>query len=347
MTSFNISDAAIGAGQPVFCIAEVGLAHDGSLGQAHAYIDAAAAAGFDSVKFQTHLPEYESTVREQFRVKVFPQDETRSDYWRRTGFNRTQWLELAAHARERNLIFLSSPFSNEAVDLLFDCGVGAWKVASGEVTNLPMLRRMIETKLPLLVSSGMSGWRELDLIVSTVRESDAPIGLFQCTSAYPCPPDKWGLNVVTELQDRYECPVGLSDHSGTIVPSLAAVTLGARMLEVHLAFSKEQFGPDSRASLDLTQARHLIQGIRQLDEALRSPVDKDMQAESLNPLRELFMKSIVAARPLPEGHCLTAADLVAKKPGVGVSAWDVDQLVGRKLNRSIPVDHFFCDTDLD
>ncbi len=346
MTVLTIGDRRVGDGADVFCIAEIGLAHEGSLGQAHAYIDLAADTGFDAVKFQTHLPEYESTPQEQFRVRVFPQDETRRDYWKRTAFEKSQWQELAAHSRERGLVFLSSPFSSEAVDLLLECGVPAWKVASGEVTNRPMLGQMAATGLPLLISSGMSGWAELTRTVDLVRAAGASVGLFQCTSAYPCPPDQWGLNVIGEMKQRFGCPVGLSDHSGTIVPGLAAVALGAVMLEVHIAFSKQQFGPDAPASLEPPQCRQLTDGVRALSAALARPVDKDAQAQHLQPLRDLFMKSAVAARSLPAGHRLTPDDLAYRKPGTGISAWDAEQLVGRRLRRSVPADHFFCFDDL-
>lgn len=346
MNQLEIQGHQVGGGSSVLCIGEVGLAHEGSLGQAHAYIDAVADAGFDAVKFQTHLAEFESTEREQFRVKVYPQDQTRTDYWNRTAFERSQWKELARHTRERGLIFLSSPFSNEAVDLLIECDVAAWKVASGEVTNRSMLQKMAATGRPLLISSGMSDWAEVERIVDQVQSWDADFGLFQCTSAYPCPPDQWGLNVVSEMQQRFGCPIGLSDHSGTIVPSLAAVTLGASMLEVHIAFSKQQFGPDSKASLDLQQAAQLIAGVRDLSQALRSPVDKDQKARDLQPLRQLFMKSTVAARRLPKGHCLTHDDLAFRKPGDGIPAWDAGKLVGRTLERAVTANHFFCESDL-
>ena len=325
----------------------MGLAHEGSLGQAQAYIDAAAGAGFDAVKFQTHLAEAESTAAEHFRVKVFPQDASRFDYWKRTAFSREQWKDLAAYAKDRSVLFLSSPFSLEAVELLLECDVKAWKVASGEVTNLPLLRRMVETELPLLISSGMSGWSELDEIVAATAECSGGVAMFQCTSAYPCPPDQWGLNVIGEIIERYSCPVGLSDHSGTIIPSLAAVTLGATLVEVHITFSKHQFGPDAKASLNLDQACELVTGIRQLSQALKCPVDKNLQAEELEPLRRLFMKSVVAARPLEEGHVLSTGDLAFKKPGTGIPAWEIDQLIGRRIRKTVSMDHFFSESDFE
>jgi len=242
----QINNSAVGHGHPIFIIGEVGLAHDGSLGGAHAYIDRLAKVGVDAVKFQTHIAAAESSKYEDFRVNVFPQDKTRPDYWRRTSFSKSEWLELADHAREAGLIFMSSPFSHEAVDLLMECGTPAWKVASGEVTNIPLLKHMAETGLPILISSGMSTWRELECTTAYLNNQNATYGIFQCTTSYPCPPETWGLNIISEMLERFDCPIGLSDHSGTIFPSLAACQLGASMLECHVVFHKEQFGPDSK-----------------------------------------------------------------------------------------------------
>ena len=158
-------------------IAEVGLAHDGSLGLAHAFIDEIARNGADAVKFQTHIADAESTPGEPFRVRFSPQDATRYDYWKRMEFSEGQWRELSEHARRKGLIFLSTPFSFEAVELLARLGMPAWKVGSGEVTNVPMLARMAATGRPLLISSGMSSWEELDRAVSTASQAGAPVAL--------------------------------------------------------------------------------------------------------------------------------------------------------------------------
>lgn len=345
MTEFFIGHRPVGDGHPVFCIAEVGLAHEGSLGAAHSYIDAAAASGVAAVKFQTHIAEHESTAEEKFRLKVFPQDATRYEYWKRTGFEKSQWLELAAHAREAGLIFLSSPFSEEAVEWLIECEVPAWKVASGELTNHPMIRRMAQTGKPILISSGLSSWRELDETIQVAFNSKAAVGVFQCTTAYPCPPEQWGLNVLAEMKSRYGCPVGLSDHSGTIVPGIAAVALGASMLEFHVAFSRSQFGPDSRASLTFEDTAELVAGVKQLDVALISPINKDEQAENLCHLHKLFTKSITAARSFVAGHRIKREDLAFKKPGTGISAKCLDMVIGRTLRVDVAADHFFSESD--
>jgi N-acetylneuraminate synthase len=345
--NFSIGDRKVGPGQPCLIVAEVAQAHDGSLGTAHAYIDAIAASGADAVKFQTHIAAAESTPGEPFRVKFSPQDATRYDYWKRLEFSEPQWRELAAHAAQRDLVFLSTPFSFEAVELLERLGMAAWKVGSGEVTNLPMLERMAATGKPVLVSSGMSSFAELDAAVTTVRSQNAPVGVFQCTTAYPCPAEKVGLNVIDQLRSRYRCPVGLSDHSGTIYASLAAVTLGASLLEVHVAFSRECFGPDVPASVTTGELAQLVSGVRFIERALAHPLDKEQVAGEMGALKSMFGKSVVAARDLPKGHKLAASDLALKKPGTGIPAARLGEVVGRSLARAVAADTLLAEEHFD
>lgn len=327
-------------------IAEVAQTHDGSLGTAHAYIDAIARAGADAVKFQTHIAAAESTPAEPWRVKFSRQDATRYDYWKRMEFTEEQWHGLAEHARERGLLFLSSAFSIEAVALLERIGVPAWKVGAGEVTNLPLLTAMARTGKPVLLSSGMTTWAELDAAVACVRAHDAPVAVLQCTTAYPCPPEKLGLNVLAELRARYQCPVGLSDHSATIYAGLAAATLGANIIEVHVTFSRECFGPDVIASITTAELRQLVEGVRFIEQAQAHPVDKEAMAAELNPLRQTFTKSVVARVDLAANTVLSEDNLTMKKPGTGIPAARLPELIGRRLRVAVKADHLLQESDL-
>jgi N,N'-diacetyllegionaminate synthase len=316
-------------------VAEVAQAHDGSLGLAHAYIDAVADAGADAVKFQTHIATAESTPHEPWRVRFSPQDETRYAYWQRMEFNEAQWRGLREHAETRRLHFLSSPFSLEAVELLSRVGVAAWKIPSGELTNLALLDAVVRTRLPVLLSTGMSDLREIDEAVDRVQGAGQALAVLQCTSAYPCPPEEVGLNVMTELAARYRCPGGLSDHSGTIYPSLAAATLGARVIEVHVTMSREMFGPDVGASVTTGELRALVDGVHFITRMLASPVDKDAAAARLEPLRRVFMKSVVARVDLPAGSLLREEHLAVRKPGTGIAPERLGEVVGGLLVRSV------------
>ena len=328
-------------------IAEVAQNHDGSLGAAHAYIDAVARAGADAVKFQTHIAAAESTPGEPWRARFSPQDETRYEYWQRMEFTAEQWRALADHARRVGLEFFSSPFSVEAVDLLEPIGLPVWKVGAGEITNLPLIERMARTGAGVILSTGMAKWEDLDRAVETVRRFDTSVAVMQCTTIYPCPPERLGLNVIAELRERYGCPVGLSDHSGTIYAGLAAAALGADLIEVHVVFSRECFGPDVASSVTTAELRQLVEGVRFLEKALAHPVDKDAVAEELEDVRRIFTKSVVAKRDLRPGEPLRAEDLAAKKPGTGIPVARLPELLHRRLRRPVPADGLIAEEDLE
>jgi N,N'-diacetyllegionaminate synthase len=346
MNTRDINDLWQDPASPAFIIAEVAQAHDGSLGTAHAYIDAVAKTGADAVKFQTHIAAEESSELDTWRVKFSRQDATRYDYWKRMEFTELQWAGLKQHAEEKGLVFLSSPFSLAAIRMLDRLGMAAWKVASGEVTNRLFLDAMMATCKPVLVSSGMSYLEEMDATVALLRAAGTPVAVFQCTTAYPCPPEKIGLNMVTEMQARFGCPVGLSDHSGTPYPSLAAVTLGAKLIEVHIAFSREMFGPDVSSSLTTHEFAQMVEGVRFIERSLASPLEKNVSAGQLDQLRRMFGQSLVAACDLAPGTVLTREHLSCRKPGYGIPASEVGTVEGRTLKRAVKASEFLQSDDL-
>jgi N-acetylneuraminate synthase len=333
---------------PKRCViaAEVAQAHDGSLGLAHAYIDAIANAGADAVKFQTHIAAAESTPAEPWRVAFSRQDATRYDYWKRMEFTEEQWLGLKQHADDRKLMFLSSPFSVEAVQLLTRVGVAAWKIASGELSNTQMFESIVATKLPVIMSSGMSPLSEVDSAVATIKAKQLPLTVLQCTSLYPCPPEMIGLNIISHFRERYHCDVGLSDHSGTIYPGLAAATIGIEFLEVHVTLSREMFGPDVPVSVTTTELRQLVDGVRFIEAMKAHPLDKDAAASGMQPIRDLFTKSVVAKGDLSKGTVLRLEDLAVKKPGTGIPASGLPRIVGRTLVRHLKADEMLRESDL-
>jgi N,N'-diacetyllegionaminate synthase len=328
-------------------IGEVAQAHDGSLGLAHSFIDAIANAGADAVKFQTHIAAAESTPTEPWRVKFSPQDESRYAYWKRMEFTENQWVELKRHADERGLLFLSSPFSVEAVELLERVGVGAWKIASGEVGGSRMFERMAATRLPVFLSTGMSTLREIDRAVDRIKSRGLPVTVLQCTTAYPCPPEKVGLNLISFFRDRYQTAVGLSDHSGTIYPGLAAATLGISVLEVHVTLSRDMYGPDVSSSVTTAELKQLVEGVRFIECMKARPVDKDHLATELQPLRRLFGKSIVTRTALAAGTVLREEHLTVKKPGHGLSEDKLGLVLNRRLRIALPADALVLEEHVD
>jgi N-acetylneuraminate synthase len=280
-------------------------------------------------------------------VRFSQQDKTRYDYWKRMEFTEEQWHGLKKHADDRGLLFLSSPFSIEAVDLLTRVGVAAWKIASGEVSNVPMFDRMATTRLPFLLSTGMSSLAEIDQAVRQIGNAELPFAVLQCTSAYPCPAEKVGLNLLPLFRERYQCAVGLSDHSGVIYPGLAAATLGIEILEVHVTFSREMFGPDVPASIPIAELRQLVEGIRFIERMQQNPVDKDKLAAETAHLRKLFTKSVVAALNLEEGTILGKEHLTVKKPGTGIPSHRLSELIGKRLKRRVEADELLVEDDLE
>jgi N-acetylneuraminate synthase len=324
-------------------VAEVALAHDGSLGAAHAYIDAVAAAGADAVKFQCHLAAEESTAREQFRTPAaWRQDASRYDYWRRTEFTAEQWAGLAEHAQERGLLFLCTPFSCAAVDLLNPL-VRAWKIGSAEIDFTVMLGHVASTGKPVFLSCGLASYPAIDTALAWLRGCD--VTLMHCVSEYPTPPEHVALNLMAELRERYSRPVGLSDHSGTIWPSLLAAYQGATIVEVHVTFSRECYGPDVPASLTIGELRQLVAGIRFVDQM--RPVARETLLAAAAETRERFGRSLVAYRSLPAGHVLGCVDLHCKKPRGGLPPMRLQTLVGRRLQRALAADEPITEADLE
>jgi N-acetylneuraminate synthase len=318
-------------------IGEVALTHDGSLGLAHAFVDAIADAGADAVKFQTHIAAAESTPSEPFRIKFSKQDKTRYDYWKRMEFTAEGWRGLADHARERGLTFLSSPFSIQAVELLDGLGMPVWKIASGETSNAVLLDR---------ISRHRQAGPALDGNESPRRNrrrcrprARAPRG-GRCISVHHgvshAPPEKIGLNMIPLYRERYGCWVGLSDHSATIYPGLAGAALGMDMLEVHVALSREMFGPDVIASITTHELRQLVDGVRFIERMRAHPLDKDASAVETAPLRKLFTRSLVASANLPAGTVIVREHVAIKKPGTGLPPDRLESIIGRRLRVPSP-----------
>ena len=319
----------------VFLIAEIGQAHDGSLGILHSYIEALSGTGINAIKFQTHVADAESSRFEPFRVKFSYVDKTRYDYWKRMEFSSEQWHEIRRHCDEVGLEFMSSPFSVAAVELLEQVGVQRYKVGSGEVSNHLLLTRMARTGKPVVLSSGMSSFHELDSAVQLLKGHDVDLSILQCTTQYPTTAENVGLNVISELRSRYSLPVGFSDHSGTIFPSLAATALGAEIVEFHACFDRRCFGPDSTASLTIDEMSQLVDGVRFLETALMNPVDKS-QASQFQQLKSVFGKSLAVNKDLHSGHVLEFADLEGKKPANhGIAASRYRDVIGRTLVKDL------------
>lgn len=329
-----------------YIIAEIGNTHEGSLGLAKQFINTAAKCGVDAVKMQTHIFDAESLPSAP--NPPYFKDETRKEYFDRTSFTVKEWKELKRYCEEDLKIdFFSSPFSLEAVELLEEVGVQIYKIASGEVNNLPLLEKIAQTGKKVLLSSGMSSWLELDEAVKTLQENGCEeLVVLQCTSKYPCPPENSGLNILTEFKKRYQnLEIGYSDHTMGISIPLAAVMQGATVIEKHFTLSKNMYGSDAKNSTEPEEFKALVDGIRNIEKALLFKIDKDKEADSLQEMKIIFEKSIVAKVPINKNAVICREMLAFKKPGDGIPARKYKNLLGKKMNKSVEKNHKFSLTD--
>jgi len=311
-------------------IAEIAQAHDGSLGILHSYIDALAEAGVDVVKFQTHIAAAESSIHEPFRVNFSYEDATRYDYWERMSFPETAWHEIKAHCDEAGVEFMSSCFSQAAVDMMERMGMARYKIGSGEVTNFLLLEKVARTGKPIILSSGMSNLAELDAAIGFLRPFGNDLSVLQCTTAYPTPPERVGLNVMAVLRARYPgLKVGLSEHTALVETGIAAAALGADILEFHAVFDRRMFGPDAKSSLTISEVKQLVDSVRNVETMLANPIDKTDNS-AYGSLKAIFEN-----------------DLEAKKPaGYGIAASEFREVLGRSLKRPLARYDFLTYEDL-
>ena len=315
-------------------IAEVGSVHDGSFGNAKKLIECAAQKGADAIKFQTHISKAETT-RYASSPSYF-NSEPRYEYFQRTSFNKGQWIELFKTAEANKIKFLSSPFSLEAVDLLEEIGLEIYKIPSGEVTNFPLLEKIASLGKPVFLSSGMSNWDELDEAVSFFKNK-CELTLMQCTSVYPCPIDKVGLNIISEMKKRYSCNVGFSDHTEGMSAPLAAAALGATVIEKHLTFSKLMYGSDAKHSMEPDEFSKLVKCINEVWLIMNNEVDKN-NIKDVEVMKDIFQKSIVAKNKLKAGSFIKESDLAYKKPGTGISASKFKEIIGMQITKDFQID---------
>jgi len=326
----------------VVIIAEIGSTHDGSFGNAKCLIDVAAECGVDAVKFQTHIAEAETLPNAP--MPPYFKEEPRFEYFNRTAFSKKQWVQLKKHAENPGLLFLSSPFSIEAIHLLEEIDIQQYKIPSGEVTNLPLIEEIAKTGKPVLLSSGMSSWDELDRAINLILNYHNHLTLMQCTSEYPCPYTRVGLNVMLEMRNRYNLPVGLSDHTLSNYASFAAVTLGAQVIERHFAFSRRMYGSDAKHSLEPQELKELVCGVRAIETILSSAVNKS-DVSSVQDMKKMFEKSIVPLIDLSSGTVLKKEMLGTRRPGNGISPTRLDEVIGKRIKKDLKAFSILRDDD--
>jgi N,N'-diacetyllegionaminate synthase len=309
-----------------FVVAEVAQSHDGSIGYAYSLIDAAAAAGVDAVKFQAHYASHESTLDEPFRVNFSTQDKTRYDYWKRMEFSESQWIKLKSYAESKNLVFLCTPFSEYAVDLLESIGILGWKIGSAEFEQKWLIDKILKTKKPIILSTGMSQPNNIDDVHDYLKSNDANFCFLHCISSYPSSLNEINPKLIIDLKAKYDIQIGLSDHSGLEWPSIYAIANGASIIEIHVRLSEFAFGPDTSSSLSIKQIKKIIEARDSFYLMTNSP-----KAKKINNINKIFSRSIALKTSLKKGSIIKKEMIVLKKPGTGIQEIDIDNIVGKVL----------------
>jgi sialic acid synthase SpsE len=337
MEVVRIGDRPVGAGAPVYIIAEAGSNHDRDLDQARRLIDVAAEAGADAVKFQTFRADSivaETETRAKYLDDILPPGQTMSDLFRQLELPRDWHAGLKAHAEERGIDFLSTPFDHDAVDLLDGIGVKAFKVATYELWHLPLIRDIASRGKPIICSTGMANIAEVQAAVDTVAATgNDGLILLHCVVNYPPPFSDLNLRAIETMRAAFRVPVGYSDHSPGLLAPIVATTLGAAVLEKHFTTDRTRSGPDHRFALEPDELRAMVQAVRDTEAALGDGVKRMAAAEA--DLYVTARRSLFAARVIEAGAVLGEDDVAILRPGTGIEVRDLPHVVGRTARRRI------------
>ncbi len=345
MSAFiKIENKIIGANKPVFIIAEAGVNHNGDLELAKKLIDAAAYAKADAVKFQTFDPKTLVTKyaqRAKYQDKNIGEKESQYSMLARLKLKREYHAPLKKYAEKKGLIFMSTPFSIDDANFLFKLGVSAFKVGSTDTNNLPHLKNLAAKNLPIILSTGMSTLAEVKEAVHVIKQNgNSKIIVLHCTSNYPARMDEINLRAMLTLKKELDLEVGYSDHTVGIEVAVAAVSLGACVIEKHFTLDRSMPGPDHKASLEPNELKQMVQAIRNVSKALGSYKKKPTKSET--EVAKVARKSIVAARPILAETVIRRNDLALKRPGTGLAPKYFDEIIGKTARRTVLADELIA-----
>ena len=317
-------------------IAEIGQGHQNSLKEAKKLIDLTSSSGADIIKFQTHYADAESTYDEKFRKGFKFTHKTRFDYWKSCEFTKNEWIELKKYSNKKKLIFTSSPFSEKAFFVLKSIGVNLWKIGSGEFYSDELINLVLKTKNPIILSTGLSNWKEINKKINLLKRLKKNFAVLQCTTQYPLPLKDVGMNIIYEMKKKFNCPVGLSDHSGSIFPSLLALSDNTtQIIEVHVTKKNNKTNPDNSSSISFDQLAFICNYRDKLEILKNTKINKDIVSQKLLSTRKLFTKSLALKEDLKRGSTIKKKDLSFKKPGTGLSRSEIKNILGRKAKYNI------------
>lgn len=343
----KVGDFVIGSNHPVFVIAEAGVNHNGNIELAKQLVTAAKEAGADAVKFQTFKAEHLNTPnapKSTYHIETTGKEGSWFDLLKSQELDRKAHEILIDYCRREGIMFLSTPYDEESVDLLHELDVPAIKVASTDANNIPFLRYLACTQRPILLSTGMCSLQEVKDSVSAIEgEGNKNLVLFHCTANYPTDIKNVNLRAMNQMRDVFQVPVGYSDHTQSGYTPVAAVAVGAVAYEKHFTMDRNLPGPDHRASVTPSELKELIVSIRMAEKMLGAGEKMPMPSESEN--RQKLRKSIVTNREIKAGEMLTASNLAIKRPGLGIEPKYFDRLIGRHAVITIPKDALLKESD--
>ncbi len=328
--------------QRTLVIAEAGVNHNGDLQLAKQIVIAAAEAGADVVKFQTFQATQlvtEHAEQALYQQKALGVSEGQLAMLRRLELNPDQHDELIAYCVQSGIEFLSTAFDVPSIELLASLNLKRWKVPSGEINNLPYLRQIGRQERPVILSTGMANLGEIESALTVLEEaglSRSQITVLHCTTEYPAPPNEVNLLAIGTIAKAFGVAVGYSDHTEGITVPIAAVAMGATVIEKHLTLDRNMTGPDHKASLEPDQFASMVRGIRTIEQSLGDGIKRPTLSEQAN--LTVVRKSLVAARPIRAGEVFSELNLTAKRPGVGISPMYWDAWIGRKALRDFATD---------
>jgi len=341
MKEFFIENKKIGENSPIFLIAEAGVNHNGKLSIAKKLVDIASDAKVDAIKFQTFKAEklmLETTSKADYQKKQSNDTENFYQMIKKYELSKEEFYELNDYCEEKKIIFLSTPFDDVSVEWLDEIGVSAFKIGSGDMNNLPLLELICSKGKPILLSSGMATLEELKESVNFLKSNGVKkIVIFQCTTNYPASYEEVNLNVInTFLREFPDLIIGFSDHTLGIESSIGAAAKGVKVIEKHFTLDKNMDGPDHQASMDPKDLKNWVRSIRNLENALGS-YEKIPSRNELE-IAKIARKSIVSIRDINKGQILTEKDISIKRPGIGIPPKYYMEIIGKKVNKSIPKD---------
>jgi N,N'-diacetyllegionaminate synthase len=345
--TFEIAGVRIGDGR-CFVIAEAGVNHNGDVEQAVRLIDVAAAAGADAVKFQTFKADLEISPiapKADYQQAGTNPGENQLEMIRALELSDAEFAGLKAHCEARGIIFLSTPFDHDSVKFLRRLDVPAYKISSGDITNLPLVKLVGSLGRPVILSTGMADLGEVRRAVSALTEVACPaLAILHCVSNYPAAPEDTNLRAMATLREEFGVPVGLSDHSTGIEIALAAVALGAAVIEKHFTLDKTLPGPDHQASMDPEELRALVAGIRKVEVALGDGVKAPRPSEANT--RDVARRSLFVQIALREGEMITEDHVIALRPAGGISPSEMNTVVGRRAAHALDAGAMLQPADL-